>query len=53
MKCYERQKKISVVMSKKFLGFIPNDRTIMTQAAHIRKYACSFCNEEMFIDIFN
>ncbi len=45
--------KLILVMSKKFLGFIPNDRTIMTQAAHIRKYAFSFCNEEMFIDIFN
>lgn len=45
--------KLILVMSKKFLGFIPNERTIMTQAAHIRKYAYSFCNEEMFIDIIN
>ncbi|MHA1104988.1 MAG: hypothetical protein ACTSPN_04610 [Promethearchaeota archaeon] len=30
-----------------------NERTIMTLAAHIKKYACSFCDEEMFIDIFN
>ncbi|MBY9003293.1 MAG: ATP-binding protein [Candidatus Lokiarchaeota archaeon] len=45
--------KLILVMSKKFLGFIPNDRTIMTQAAHIRKYAYTFCNEEMLIDIVN
>jgi len=45
--------KLILVMSKKFLGFIPNDRTIMTQAAQIRRYAFSFCNEEISIDIIN
>jgi len=45
--------KLILIMSKKFLGFIPNDRDIMTQASHIRKYAYSFCNEEMIITILN
>ncbi|MHA1669484.1 MAG: DEAD/DEAH box helicase [Promethearchaeota archaeon] len=45
--------KLILIMSKKFLGFIPNDRIVMAQAAHIRKYAYSFCNEEMILEINN
>jgi len=45
--------KIVLVSSKKFLNFIPNDRSIMEQAAKIRMFALDFCNKETLLNVFN
>ena len=45
--------KIILVVSKKFLKFIPKDRNIMEEAAQIRKYAFDFCNKSSIIKIKN
>jgi superfamily I DNA and/or RNA helicase len=45
--------KLILVISRKFLEFIPGDRKIMKQAAQVRKYAYDFCNKEKIISILN
>ncbi|MHA1239495.1 MAG: AAA domain-containing protein [Promethearchaeota archaeon] len=45
--------KIILIASKQFLEFIPMDRKIIEQSAHIRKFAMSFCNIEQPLEVLN
>ncbi|KKM85321.1 hypothetical protein LCGC14_1290220 [marine sediment metagenome] len=39
--------KIILIASKRFFKYIPNDRNIMEEAAHIRNYALNYCNKSV------
>jgi superfamily I DNA and/or RNA helicase len=45
--------KLILIASEKYLKFIPMDRLIIKESAHIRKYARNFCNLEENIKIVN
>ena len=45
--------KIILIASKQFLEFIPMDRKIIEQSAHIRKFAMNFCNIEQPLKVLN
>ncbi|KKN32511.1 hypothetical protein LCGC14_0813110 [marine sediment metagenome] len=39
--------KIILIASKRFFKYIPKDRNIMEEAAHIRNYALNYCNKSI------
>jgi superfamily I DNA and/or RNA helicase len=43
------RKKFLLICSENFLKFIPEDRTLMENAAKIRRFAYEFCNESRII----
>jgi len=43
--------KIILIASKRFFKYIPNDRNIMEEAAHIRNYALNYCNKSIKLPI--
>jgi hypothetical protein len=45
--------KIILIASKLFFEFIPMDRKIIEQSAHIRKFAMNFCNIEQPLKVLN
>jgi len=45
--------KVIFVASKRFLRYIPRERKVMEEAAHIRRFAYEFCNTPMKIKIKN
>jgi len=45
--------KIILIASKQFFEFIPMDRKIIEQSAHIRKFAMNFCNIEQPLNVLN
>ncbi|MHA1374297.1 MAG: hypothetical protein ACTSR7_08380, partial [Promethearchaeota archaeon] len=45
--------KIILITSKQYLEFIPMDRKLIEQSAHIRNFAISFCNIEQPLKVLN
>jgi len=45
--------KIILIASKQFFEFIPMDRKVIEQSAHIRKFAMKFCNIEQPLKVLN
>ena len=43
--------KVILVASEKFLKFVPEERTIMEEAARIHKYAYKYCNKSQTLTI--
>ena len=45
--------KVILVASERFLKFIPQERTVMQEAAQIHKYAYKYCNKSKKVKIIN